>query len=87
MTAVDGFSCLETSDGDLWLAEGFAAEAETLGLADRSRWEEHLAAGVPGGRGQVAFVESSGGTVVLKQLRRGGLAGPFGAAGSPHAAG
>ena len=77
MTSIDGFARRETAEGELWLAHGFEQAAEELGLDSQSGWERHLAAGVRAGRGNVAFVDTSAGRLVLKQLRRGGVAGPL----------
>jgi len=77
MTSIDGFSRQKIPQGELWLAEGFEPAAIELGLDHRSGWERHIAAGVHAGRGKVAFVETDAGSVMLKQLRRGGVAGPI----------
>jgi 3-deoxy-D-manno-octulosonic acid kinase len=77
VTSLDGFSRIVVADGELWLGEGFEGAAEEFGLRERSRWDALIAAGVAGGRGKIAFVERSGRYVALKQLRRGGLAGPI----------
>ena len=72
-----GFRRLVVADGELWLAEGFAEMAEGFGLADRSRWEDLIATGRAAGRGRIVSIEKSGCRVTLKQLRRGGVAGPI----------
>ena len=75
MATVDGFARRAISRGELWLADGFEHAVDELGLDQLSRWEERLSSGVPAGRGNVAFVETAQGPLVLKQLRRGGVAG------------
>ena len=75
MKSLDGYSRIVVADGELWLAEGFEDVAAEWGLAERSRWDALIAAGVTAGRGKIAFIERSGRRVALKQLRRGGVAG------------
>jgi 3-deoxy-D-manno-octulosonic acid kinase len=77
MAKVDGFARRAISRGELWLADGFEHAVDELGLDQLSRWKERLSSGVPAGRGNVAFVETAQGPLVLKQLRRGGVAGPL----------
>jgi len=77
VNSIDGYGRVDVEDGQLWLAEGFEDAAEEFGLTEFSRWDALIAAGVAGGRGRVSFIESSGRCVVLKQLRRGGVAGPI----------
>ncbi len=77
MKSLDGFSRVVVADGELWIAEGFEDVAGELGLAERSRWDALIADGVSGGRGRIAFVECRGRRAALKQLRRGGVAGPL----------
>jgi len=77
VTSLDGYVRVDVEDGELWLAEGFADTAAEFGLSERSRWESLIAAGEAGGRGKIAFIENSGRSVVLKQLRRGGVAAPL----------
>ena len=75
MSPLSGFSSVRVADGELWFADGFEAAARELGLAEHSRWVSRIEEGIPGGRGKIAFVESSGRRLALKQLRRGGVAG------------
>jgi 3-deoxy-D-manno-octulosonic acid kinase len=72
---VKGYRRTVVADGELWVAGGFEEAADELGLAERARWESKIAEGESAGRGRIAFVDSSGGRLTLKQLRRGGLAG------------
>ena len=75
MRPPQSFAQHETPDGELWLAPGFESVVEDLGLERRERWDELVSAGIPAGRGRVAFVESAGRAVAIKKLRRGGRLG------------
>jgi hypothetical protein len=75
-----GFEQRETARGSLVVAAEHAAAVTAAGLDDPQRWAEHLASAelrAPG-RGATSRLELAGGRfVILKQMRRGGLAGPL----------
>ena len=64
-----------TPEGELWLAPGFEQGAEDLGLSSRARWDRYVSAGIPAGRGRVAFVEAGTLSIAIKKLHRGGRYG------------
>ena len=76
----EGFEVRDLPNGALIVSSSFADRFQDAGLGEPRRWEELTGRGAAAaaGRGQTARVDLSGGEAVLiKKMRRGGLAGPL----------
>ena len=66
------FVAYQVKGGELWAQESQLDALRELGLHLPLRWRDYLRAGLAGGRGKIAFVETRERRLHLKQLRRGG---------------
>ena len=66
------FEAHAVKGGELWTTEDELPAMQALGLHLQNRWQDYLRAGLAGGRGRVAVVETRTRRLLLKQLRRGG---------------
>jgi len=66
------FEAHDVKGGELWTTEAELPAMQALGLHLQNRWQDYLRAGLAGGRGRIAIVETRTRRLLLKQLRRGG---------------
>jgi 3-deoxy-D-manno-octulosonic acid kinase len=66
------FEAHDVNGGELWATEAELPAMQALGLHLQNRWQDYLRAGLAGGRGRIAIVETRTRRLLLKQLRRGG---------------
>jgi len=77
--AVEGFDSIDVPGGRLYVASDRSGAVAELGLGAPKAWESRLANADPSsGRGATARCSApSGGSLILKRMKRGGLAGPL----------